>query len=167
MPIFGNEKNRNMSLSVQTRILGQQADQNCSYCYLYEPLEVSIQESLIQGEKIYIDLEIYGAPLPPAIQVATILETLEKYVEYDVESAYSVTIDLMKIVRQHAGPSSYKISTGEDFENLQHEAVFSKYKYGFKIYSDSSASPVYLKQLRFMEQELFQNFKEPHLFQRM
>ena len=155
MPIFGNEKNRNMSLSVQTRILGQQADQNCSYCYLYEPLEVSIQESLIQGEKIYIDLEIYLTS-----DSNTLISTEVNYAVYDINTGESLSVDLMKMARQYHDANVYKYANMTDVISTVSgwHSIVSKYKYKFLIRSDETTTPIQVFKLPIIGGRNFKDF---------
>ena len=125
-----------MPISVDNSITAQANNSDFSFCYLYEPLEVTITDA--GSTKIYVDLEIYGPKPDGSHSDPYKLKTLEKYVEYDSENVGFVTIDLMKIARQHVDSKSYVFADGIDFTNLGVEAAFSKYKYMFKFYSDNA-----------------------------
>ena len=43
---------------VTSEIIGQEITEVCSYCFLYEPLRVSIVEDNQAANKIFIDLQI-------------------------------------------------------------------------------------------------------------
>ena len=86
-----------VQLSVSPNIGGQQATSTISYCYLYEPLNVIIEENLnLTPTKIYIELRALDTEDP-----TTIVESIAGYAEYDVNPNQPLKVDLMKLARQH------------------------------------------------------------------
>ena len=147
-----------MSLTITPEILGQVADQNCSYCFLYEPLRVSVLESDEDGEKIYIDLEIYRTNNddPDTYLVNTEVE----YAVFDINPGNPVSVDLMKLARQYHDANVYKYASIEDVVDLEEgwKSVVSEYKYKFLIYSDETDTKSEVFKLPIIGGRLFSDF---------
>lgn len=141
-----------MALSVNVEISGQEATSTCSYCYLYEPLKVAIFESNTLATTIFIDLELVDTS-----NSSIIVENLIEYCEFDINSGEILAVDLMQIARQHHDANVFKFSNIGDLIN-GFEAVVSKYKYRFKIYSDVNATPVEVFKLPIIGGRLFKDF---------
>lgn len=121
-----------MALTVNTTIDLQEANGSLSYCYLYEPLRVSITESDNTATKIYIELEVLETS-----NITSQVETIPAYGEFDINSGNSLTVDLMKLAQQHYDANIYKFAVTADFNSAQAaHSVVSKYIYKFKITSD-------------------------------
>ena len=133
-----------MAITVNTQILNQQATFATTYCYLYEPLRVFIEESDLEGTKFYIDLELISTT-----NNTTVVQTLEKYAEFDISPGEGLTVDLMKIVQQHFDTDIYNFSHIDELTSVQGgwDSVVSKYKYRFLIYSDVTETPVQITKL--------------------
>jgi hypothetical protein len=144
-----------MAITITPEILGQVADQTCSYCYLYEPLKVAILESSPSGEKLYIDLKIYDTS-----DVNNIIETIEQYAIYDINPGNPVSVDLMKLARQYHNANVYQYSTIDDVIDTEKgwKSVVSEYKYRFYIYSDETETPVTIFKLPIIGGRTFPDF---------
>tara|TARA_R110000782_G_scaffold97666_2_gene182666 strand:+ start:329 stop:1324 length:996 start_codon:yes stop_codon:yes gene_type:complete len=118
-----------MAITVNTQILGQQATSTTTYCYLYEPLKIVITESDLTATKIFVDMEAVST------LDGSIVDTLLKYGEYDLNPGRNLTFDIMKLAQQHHDAEVYKFSLVDEISG---ESIVSKYKYNFNIYSDIS-----------------------------
>lgn len=143
-----------MALTINTQILGQTASSTFSYCYLYEPLRAVIKESNLTATRIFIDLEVINSV------TGAVVETLVKYGEYDINPGNSLAIDLMKIVRQHHNADVYNYSSIDEIvENaVGWRSVISIHKYNFKIYSDTTTTPVVVRKIPILGGRLFKDF---------
>lgn len=133
------------TLTVTTQILGQVAGPTTTYCYLYEPLKISIREADgLLNTKIYIELVVRDTS-----DQSTIIEEIPAYGEYDINPAEPLTVDLMKIARQHHDANVYKFSNISEIANDDWgwKAVVSEYVYEFKVTSDVSTNVVTVKKL--------------------
>jgi hypothetical protein len=144
-----------MAITVIPEILGQGANQNCTYCYLYEPLKVAIKESDLSGEQIYIDLEVYETE-----DDTVLVETKIKYAVYDINPGAAISVDLMKLTRQYHDANVYVyanigdiVSTGAGWHS-----VVSKYKYKFLVYSDETENPTHIYKLPIIGGRTFPKF---------
>lgn len=142
-----------MAITINPQILGQEVTDICTYCYLYEPLSVSISESNLAALKIFIDIEVVDTT-----NGAAIVESLVEYGEYDINSGELLTVDLMKLARQHHDAELFKFATIDDI-NAGWDSVVSKYKYRFKIYSDETATPKEVFKLPIIGGRLFKDFE--------
>jgi hypothetical protein len=133
-----------MALTINTEITGQQATAICTYCYLYEPLRISITESNTLGEFLYVDLEIIDTT-----NSASILDTQVAYGLYDINPGAPLSIDLMKLARQYHDSNLYQYSSIADITDTATgwHSVVSKYKYNFKIYTDVTTTPTQILKL--------------------
>jgi len=122
-----------MAITINTQILGQEASANISYCYLYEPLRVSVLESNLTASKLYIDLEIISS------ESGSTVNTLLKYAEFDLNPGLPLAFDLMKIARQHHNANLYRFGTIDNLVSNGWKSVISEYRYKFHIYTDVSA----------------------------
>lgn len=137
-----------MALIINTQILGQEANGITTYCYLYEPLKVVVTEPNLTATKIFVDL------IATTTDTNLVVDTLEKYAEYDLNPGTNLTFDLMRLVQQHHDAGVYKFSQVDDIGG---GSVVSKYKYTFEIYSDTSAR-VAVKKLPILGVRSLQNF---------
>tara|TARA_R110002126_G_scaffold13824_1_gene59168 strand:+ start:1760 stop:2833 length:1074 start_codon:yes stop_codon:yes gene_type:complete len=133
-----------IQLSVSTNIGEQQATSSITYCYLYEPLNVIIEENAnLTPTKIYIELRALDTEDP-----TTIVESIAGYAEYDVNPNQPLKVDLMKIARQHHDANLYKFGTTADIVGTNGwKSVVSQYVYEFRVSSDVSATIVSVKKL--------------------
>lgn len=133
-----------VQLSVSPNIGGQQATSTISYCYLYEPLNVIIEENLnLTPTKIYIELRALDTEDP-----TTIVESIASYAEYDVNPNQPLKVDLMKLARQHHDANLYKFGTTADIVGTNGwKSVVSQYVYEFRVTSDVSSTIVSVKKL--------------------
>lgn len=122
-----------MAITINTQILGQQASSALSYCYLYEPLRISVQESNPFAKKLYVDLE------PLDAETGLSAGILLKYAEFDLNPGLPLSFDLMKITRQHHNANVYKFGTIDNLVQNGWKSVISEFKYKFHIYTDVSA----------------------------
>ncbi len=115
-----------MALDINPKVLGQEVTDTTTYCYLYEPLEVSILEQGDILKNIEIDLEVIST------ETGIPYEVLTKYASYDINEGSPVVIDLMGIAKQYHDANVYKLGLVDDIVGAK-DAVVSKYKYNFKI----------------------------------
>jgi len=142
-----------MAITVNTNIQGQEATSVCTYGYLYEPLVVAIDESDLLALKILVDIEVVDTD-----NNTIIVETLVEYAEYDISVGQLLTIDLMKLARQHHDANLFKFATINDILLNGWSSVVSKYKYRFKIYSDKTTTPVVVYKLPIIGGRLKKDF---------
>lgn len=142
-----------MAITVRTQILGQDASSVCSYCYLYEPLVVSVGESDLTASFMYVDIEIIDTS-----NSLVLVETLVKYGEFDINSGELISVDLMKLARQHHDAELFKFSHIDDIIASGWTSVVSKYKYRFKIYTDKTTTPIEVFKLPIIGGRLFKDF---------
>lgn len=130
-----------MALTVTPQILGQQADSRYSYCYLWEPLRVVIEETDLAANKVYIELTTYKT------EDLTILnEAVPKYAEFDINPGQPLTVDLMKIAQQYHDANVYKYSNLNEMTSASGgwKSVVSELRYKFRISSDIVSVPTAL-----------------------
>lgn len=142
-----------MAITVQSEILGQEATANISYCYLYEPFRVNVYESDLLAVKFYVDVEIIRAT------DLTIVDTLVKYAEFDINAGKSFSFDLMELAQQIHDSNLFKIGTISDLITSSDNNVVSKYIYRFMIYSDKTENPVSVRKLPIVGGRDFLGFK--------
>lgn len=145
-----------MAITIGTEIQGQQATPTTTYCYLYEPLRIVVNETDLTATKLYVDIEIYRTDLS-----TTLVDTLVLYAEFDINSGDPVSFDLMKIVRQYHDSDLIKFSKKDDFAlvgSAGQYAGVSRYIYHFKIYSDKTATPVIVRKLPIIGGRAFEQF---------
>lgn len=140
-----------MALTINTEISGQIASNVYTYCYLYEPLRINVAESDPAATKLYVDIQTFHTDASN-----TQVEYLTKYAEYDMVEGVSINLDLMKIARQHHDAEVFKFSSISDLINGW-QAVVSKYKYSFRIYTDVS-SVVEVKKLPIIGGRMLEQF---------
>lgn len=123
-----------MAITTIPRILGQQIDGAQSYCYLYEPLEISIEDDDLTANKIFIDLKLINAA------TNVVEDTLIKFAEFDKNPGVPLSVDLMKIARQHNNAGVYRYSNVTDIANDTDGwfSVLGRFIYGFIIYNDTN-----------------------------
>jgi hypothetical protein len=126
-----------LQLTAAPQISGQTATAFTSYCYLYEPLKVTITEGTgIVPTKYYIELEVRSTS-----DYATIVESISQYAVFDVNAGEGLTVDLMKIARQYHDANIYKFANIDDVAGSDGwKSVVSEYIYNFNITSDASAT---------------------------
>lgn len=143
-----------MALTINTQILGQEATNICTYCYLYEPLRVVLNESDLSARKLFIDLEVIDTT-----DNSNIIETLLQYGDYDINPGNSLSIDLMKLAQQHHDANVLNFSSIDDIiGSIGWQSVVSKYKYNFKIYTDITVTPVSIIKLPILGVRKFEDF---------
>jgi hypothetical protein len=149
-----------MALTVTPQILGQQAEDYVTYCYLLEPLNIYISDSDLTTEEIFIDVSRVdtetGQPeLKHAGNVSAIV-TRERYVSREVLSGSGVVVDLMKIAEQLHDFTAFKNSSVDDISNSW-DSVVSRWTYIFEIYSENSEKQI-IKKLPIIGGRDFENF---------
>lgn len=141
------------TLTVSAGISGQELTSTTSYCYLYEPLLATIEESNITSKKVYIDLLITNTDSQYTAHVELI-----KYGEFDVNPNRPIKIDLMDLVRQYHNAKVYKIGLTSDITDSW-RTVVSEFVYDFKIYSDTTVNSwVRIRKLPIIGGRDFQDF---------
>lgn len=143
-----------MALTINAQILGQDVSSTCSYCYLYEPLVVAIDESDLSATKMFVDIEIVDTS-----NINIILNTLVEYGEYDINSGQLLSIDLMELAKQHHDAELFKFSHIDDIILNGQSSIVSKYRYRFKIYSDTTTTPTEVFKLPIIGGRLFKDFE--------
>ncbi|MEK0370238.1 MAG: hypothetical protein QQN55_03665 [Nitrosopumilus sp.] len=142
-----------MAVTITPEILGQVANATFSYSYLFEPLRVLVAESTSTATKIFVDLQVINS------LDASIVETLVKYAEFDLNPNDKVSFDLMEIARQHRNSNTYKFSNVDDMLGLDGLfSVTSEFRYIFRVYSDVNATFVDLKKVIIVGAREFEQF---------
>lgn len=141
-----------MAITITPEIQGQQVSSVASYCYLYEPFRVFIRESDNTALKIYIDLELRATD-----DASNLVKTIGKIGEYDLNPGVGLGVDLMKIAQQEHNAELYRFGTVDDIVSSW-EAIVSKYRYVFKIYSDKTTSPTTVLKIPIIGGRDFDNF---------
>lgn len=141
-----------MALTINPEILGQQADSSLSYCYLYEPLRINIEESDLEAEFLYVDIIRFN------INDSSALPILEKYAMFDINPGKSLTFDLMEITRQLHDSNIFKIANLQDIFNSNNDMILSKYYYQYEIYSNTSLERSIVKKSPIIGGREFQQF---------
>ena len=121
-----------MAITINTTINGQQADENLSYCYLYEPLKIRVIESELVSRKLYVDVLRYD------IITGILFDSYSRYGEFDINPGKGIVFDLMELAQQLHKADIYKYSNIQDFNVVSLQSSLSKYTYDFRIYSDST-----------------------------
>lgn len=151
-----------MALTITPEILGQEVTNTISYCYLYEPLRIQIEESDSSAEKITILLEILDTT-----DTTNIIQTVVDYAVFDLNPGQPLSIDLMKIAQQYHDSNVYNFSSLNDiiYGSTGWQSIVSKYVYNFKIQSDITTTPTEVKKLPIIGGRSFSNFtpKVTHL----
>lgn len=145
-----------MAITINTQILGQQATTTPTYCYLYEPLRIVLSESDVEAQKFYIDLEIRDLR-----DNTIVVEDLFRYGDFDINPGKTLSIDLMKIARQHHNAGVYIYSHIDEIteSTAGWNSSVSKYIYNFKIYSDINQIPIEIKKIPIIGGRTFQDFR--------
>jgi len=132
-----------MAITVTAQISGQVASSTYTYCYLYEPMRVFLEESEPTATKFFIDVTQYssgsGVPETPLLQ----------YAIYDINPGVGITVDLMKITQQINDANAYKFSSVDDVATGAngYKSVITDYKYKFDIYTDVTPTPIVVRKL--------------------
>jgi len=144
-----------VQLSVSPNIGGQQATSSVTYCYLYEPLNVIIEENLnLTPTKIYIELRALDTENP-----TTIVESISGYAIYDVNPNQPLKVDLMKLARQYHDANLYKFGKTSDIVGANGwKSVVSEFIYEFRVTSDVSSTIVSVKKLPIIGGRTFDTF---------
>tara|TARA_R110000803_G_scaffold210703_1_gene283302 strand:- start:2103 stop:3131 length:1029 start_codon:yes stop_codon:yes gene_type:complete len=144
-----------VGITITPQITGQQADSTNSYCYLWEPLRVAIEEADVAAKKIYIELTTYSTENSIILN-----EALVKYAEYDINPGQPLTIDLMKIASQHHDSNVYKYSNISQMIDALGgwKSVVSEWRYKFRITSDITTTPVEIRKLPIIGGRIFKDF---------
>jgi hypothetical protein len=143
-----------MAITINTQIQGQQASGICTYGYLYEPLVISVNESDLTAVKLYVDIDVIDTA-----NNLILVETLVQYGEFDINSGQLLSIDLMKLARQHHDAELFKFSHIDEIVESGWSTVVSKYKYRFKIYSDLTLTKAEVFKLPIIGGRLFKDFE--------
>ena len=131
-----------MAITVEPQIIGQVASDTTSYCYLYEPLRVSISEDTL-ALRIFIDLEVYNTA-----NSSELLISIAKFATFDINPTRPLTVDLMKLARQYHRADVYNLSNINDLVGDKGwQSSVSSGIYNFKIYSDGTATPTVISKL--------------------
>ena len=142
-----------MALTISPEIKFQLATAAATYCYLYEPLRVSISESITTAQQIFIELEVLDTE-----DSTVIVETLPNYGVYDLNPGQPLSIDLMKLAQQHHDANVYNFSSIADIVSYGWTSIVSKYKYNFKITSDETTTASSVVKLPIIGGRDFQTF---------
>ena len=126
-----------MAITVTPKILGQTANSTNSYCYLYEPLRVFIEEDDITATKLTIDIQLIDT------DIEAVIETLSAYVEADILPNVGTSIDLMQVVRQINDANIWKFASVNQLSSATGwKTVLGQYRYKFLISTDITTVPV-------------------------
>ena len=144
-----------MALTISTEILNQQASADCTYCYLYEPLRVVISEDDTTAKTIFVELEILKTE-----DSSVVVENLPQYGVYDLNPGQTLSIDLMKLARQHHNSNVYNFSNITEIADVNNgwKASVSEYKYNFKITSDATSTATSIVKLPIIGGRDFRSF---------
>jgi hypothetical protein len=143
------------TFTVLPNISGQELTNEFTYCYLFEPLMATIQDTDSTTTKIFVDLTVLNT------DDSTEVETLLNYGEFDINSGYPLKVDMMEMARQYHESNIYKIGLTSDIASAW-ETVVSKYKYCFKVKTngtgDSAGTEIQVRKLPIIGGRDFQNF---------
>jgi len=89
------------------------------------------------------------------MQTDAIIETLPNYLEADLNASGEITIDLMKLTRQHHAANVYKIASGS---HIDWKTIVTQYKYDFLITTDVTTTPSIIAKLPLIGGRSFRNF---------
>ena len=144
-----------LQLNAAPQISGQTANNFTSYCYLYEPLKVTITEGTgLVPTKYSIELEIRDTA-----DYSDIIESIPDYAVFDVNAGEGLTVDLMKIARQYHDANIYKFANVNDIAGADGwKSVVSEYTYNFRITSDASATVFVVSKLPIIGGRPFDEF---------
>lgn len=133
-----------MAVTINTQILGQEASSTPTYCYLYEPLRIVLEEDDLLAQKFYIDLEILDLT-----DNTVVVEDLFQYGDFDINPGQKLSVDLMKLARQYHDARVYRYSHINEIveDSKGWNSSVSKYIYNFKIYSDTNMVPQFVKKV--------------------
>ena len=131
-----------MAITVKAQILGQEATLACTYCYLFEPMRVFIEESSLTAKKLYItvrQVDTGNGAVGPAFV---------KYAAFDINPGVGITVDLMKIAQQLNDAGAWKFGTVTDIVTAEgYRSVIAQFRYKFYIHSDVNWTPVIIYKL--------------------
>ena len=125
-----------LTFLVRASILGQDISGIASYCYLYEPLLLSVTSSSGNIGKAYVDLELIRTDTGDTEVITT------SYAEFETIPNKTLRVDLMEIARQYHSANVFKMGRTTDIIS-NWESVVSKYKYKFTIRSGEATEPSY------------------------
>lgn len=104
-----------------------------NYQYLFEPLELYIEETDITQDKLKIDIKLLN------ISTEVVEKTYTEYAVYDLASEDGISsilnINLMDLIMQIHNMNLYKFSSLDDIITDGWKASVSEYKYAIKIYT--------------------------------
>lgn len=145
-----------MALTIQSEILGQEVTSSTTYCYLYEPLRISVSESDLTAKKIYVSISLIStSDTTTTIPTGT---TLNKYGDYDINPGQSLSIDLMKLAQQHHNANVYNFSHIDEIVSDGWKSVVTEYIYRFIITSDVTTTPLFVQKLPIIGGRSFPDF---------
>lgn len=148
-----------MAIIITPEIRGQECSETISYCYLFEPLRINVEESNPLATKLFVEVERYN------IQDKTVLvpfedgsNSLTRYVEIDLLPNKSVNFDLAEVMQQLHLAGVYKVATIADIETSYEEMICSKYVYKFKVTSELTSIPAIIQKLPIIGARNFNQF---------
>ena len=124
-----------MAVTVTAQITNQDVSSTGSYCYLYEPLKVNIEESTATATIIYVDLAVYSISDETEVAYET------EYGKYDISTGTVLEVDFSKIMQQYHDANVFKLGATSEISSLTDIPV-SKYKYKLLVYSDVNSTTV-------------------------
>lgn len=149
-----------MAIIITPEIRGQECSETISYCYLFEPLRINVEESDPLAVKLYVEVERYN------IQDKTVLvpfedgsTSLPRYIEIDLYPNRGVTFDLAEVMQQLHFAGVYKVATIAEIETSYEEMIVSKYIYKFKLTSNLTVIPVVVTKLPILGGRSFRDYK--------
>lgn len=142
-------------ITVLPELTGQMVSPITKYCYLYEPFRVAIEDANLNSTQMFIELEVLN------LEDGSIFETLVNYGVYDINPGNSISVDLMKLVRQHHDANVYNYANIDEIianDVNGWKSCVSKYKYNFKFTSDETPETVTVSLLPIIGGRLFPDF---------
>lgn len=150
-----------MALTVTPQILGQEASETVSYCYMLEPLKVHITDTDEDTTEIYIDVSRSssetGLPELKYSGNVSAIVTRVRYVVREVIPGGATVVDLMEVAAQLHDFNKFEISETSDIQS-NWKSVVSEWKYNFKIYTNSDTAPVNILKLPIIGGRDFESF---------
>lgn len=122
-----------MATTFTSQITNQDVSQTTSYCYLYEPLKIKVNESDALATKIYVDLTVLET------STGSVIDTQVQYGDYDINPNSDLDIDLSRMIQQYHDANVFTLGLASEISSTPN-AIVSKYKYQFKVYSDKDAN---------------------------
>ena len=147
-----------MAITVTPEITGQQADENSSLAYLYEPLRVLITDSNTGAKKIYIDVSEYDSSSD------NLVNFYENYAVFELNTAKTLKVDIMAIIRQLVEKAVWKYSNVDALVSGDgYKAIIPQYTYDFTVRDGVGSSVDIIKQPIIGGRTFYQFQKNPSL----